>query len=85
MNTVTPGWKTSEFWLTVVHQLPTLLAVLLGASNPVTIAIGAASALGASIYSASRSHVKATALEVAAAAVPGVVAALDSAVANAPK
>lgn len=85
MNTVTPGWKTSEFWLMIVHQLPTVVAVLLGASNPVTLGIGAASALGASIYTACRSNVKATALQVAAASVPGVVAAIDAAVAQAPK
>lgn len=67
-GTVTPGWKTSEFWLHIAAQIPTVAALLLGASNPVVLGLTAACALGSAIYTISRSNVKVTALTAAAQA-----------------
>ena len=58
---VKPGWKTTEFWLHIVSQLPTVAALALGASNPVTLGIGAFAALSSVIYTASRTAVKVSA------------------------
>jgi hypothetical protein len=61
-QTVTPGWKTSEFWLTLLHQIPTVLAIFLGASNPAVIAVGVVGGLVSAIYTANRSGVKIAAM-----------------------
>ena len=59
---VTPGWKTSEFWMHLLAQLPAVAGLFLGASNPVVIGLACAANLGASIYTACRSNVKMSAL-----------------------
>ena len=74
-----PGWKTSEFWLHIISQVPTVLALCLGASNPVTLGIGAAAMLGSSIYTACRSNVKATGLQVAVQAAQAAAQAITAA------
>lgn len=73
-TTVTPGWKTSEFWLHIVAQLPAVLGMFLGASNPVVIAVAAVSALGSAVYTVSRSNLKSDALTSAAAAAASAAA-----------
>lgn len=67
-GTVTPGWKTSEFWLHIAAQIPTIGALFLGASNPIVLGLTAACALGSAIYTVSRSQVKVAALTAAAQA-----------------
>jgi hypothetical protein len=74
----TPGWRTSEFWLHLVSLVPMALGVALGASNPVTIGVGAAATLGAAVYTACRSNVKATGLAVAANAAQAAAAAITA-------
>lgn len=66
-TTVTPGYKTSEFWLHIIAQVPTILALFLGASNPITIAVAAVGALGSAVYTISRSGLKSDAIVSAAA------------------
>lgn len=79
-STVTPGWKTSEFWLHILAQVPTVLALFLGASNPITIAVAAAGTLASGIYTFSRSGLKSDALTAAAsAAATAAAAALNQA------
>ena len=75
-----PGWRTSEFWLHILSLIPMGLGIALGASNPVTIGVGAAAALGASIYTACRSQVKATGLAVASGAAQAAAKAINDAV-----
>lgn len=70
-----PGWKTSEFWLHILSFVPMALGAALGASNPVTLGVGAIAVLGSSIYTASRSHIKSTGVQVAAKA---AIAASDA-------
>lgn len=60
-----PGWKTTEFWLTVLAQVPAVLGIFLGASNPITIGVGAACVVA---YTLGRSFNKANASQVALAA-----------------
>ena len=67
-STVEPGWKTSEFWMHILAQVPTVLALFLGASNPITIAVAAAGTLASGIYTVSRSGLKSDALTAAASA-----------------
>ena len=55
------GWKTSEFWLTILAQVPTLLGMFLGASNPITLGVGAAAIVA---YTLGRSWSKANALAI---------------------
>lgn len=78
---VTPGWKTSEFWLHIASQIPTIAAFVLGASNPVVLGLAAAYTLGSAIYTVSRSQVKVAAITAAATAAAD---ALNAAAAPAP-
>lgn len=80
-----PGWKTSEFWLHIVSLVPMVLGVALGASNPVTLGVGAVATIGAAVYTASRSGVKSSAAQVAASAAPAIAKAITDSVATAPK
>lgn len=73
-TTVTPGWKTSEFWLHIIAQLPSVLAVFLGASSPIVIAVAAAGGLASSVYTFSRSGLKSDALTAAASAAASAAA-----------
>ncbi len=61
-NQVTPGWKTSEFWLHIVGQVPAVLGIIMGASNPVVLGVSAVCGLASAIYTACRSQVKVAAL-----------------------
>lgn len=47
MNNISrPGWKTTEFWvLGVLPQVPTVVGLFLGSTNPITLAVGAACAI----------------------------------------
>ena len=75
-GTIKPGWKTTEFWLTILAQAPTVLGIFLGASNPITIGISAAATIA---YTLGRSWNKGNALAVlqgaasAAQAIPAPV------------
>lgn len=85
-NEIKPGWKTSEFWLHIASQLPTVLGLFLGASNPIVIALTAAGALAASVYTLSRSNLKGAALSAAASdAAKAASDSLTKAAADAPK
>ena len=64
-NSSKPGWKTTEFWLTILTQVPTVLGLIMGASNPVTIGIGAAATIA---YTLCRGWNKANGQSVALAA-----------------
>lgn len=55
---VKPGWKTTEFWFAVFHQVPTILAIALGASNPVTLGLGAAMGVASALHNKSRTEIK---------------------------
>lgn len=77
-NQVKPGWKTTEFWLTALTQVPTILGLFLGASNPITIGVGAAAVIA---YTLGRNWTKSNAGAVALAAVK---AAADAATALPP-
>lgn len=81
-NEITPGYKTSEFWLHIVAQLPMVLGLFLGASNPVVIAVAAAGALASAVYTVSRSGLKKEAIASVAAA--AATAAADSLAKSAP-
>ena len=65
---VTPGWKTSEFWLHIAAQVPAIVGMFLGASNPVVIALSAVYGLGSVAYTFSRSGLKSDAIVAASAA-----------------
>jgi len=73
-NDVKAGWKTSEFWLAVLAQAPTIVGLFLGATNPITIGIGSAVAIG---YIIARSNVKGKVGAVAVVA--GLQAAAEAA------
>ena len=60
-----PGWKTTEFWLTVATQIPVVLGIFLGASNPITIGVGAAATIA---YTLGRAWSKSNGAQVALAA-----------------
>lgn len=79
-GTVTPGWKTSEFWLHLLANAPAVAAIFLPASSTALIAITALSHLAAAFYSAQRSGLKAAAMArtVAPAALDIVKAAADA-------
>lgn len=65
---MTPGWKTTEFWLSILALLSTVLpqvAPIAGAGGPVLVAAGAGLA---AVYTASRSYVKAKEVQAVAAA-----------------
>lgn len=82
---VTPGWKTSEFWLHLAAQIPTVAAVFLGAANPVVLALTAACALGSAIYTVSRSQVKVAAITAGAQAAADALAKTTAPAADATK
>lgn len=74
-QTTKPGWKTTEFWLTILTQIPTVLGLIMGASNPITIGIGAAATIA---YTLCRAWNKSNAQAVAMAALQaGAKAAED--------
>lgn len=73
-TTVTPGWKTSEFWLHIVSQLPAVLGIFLGASNPIVLGVAAVGALASSVYTFSRSGLKSDAMAAAAASAASAAA-----------
>lgn len=75
---VTPGWKTSEFWLSLLPQVPVVLGVFLGSTNPITLGIGAVCALG---YTLSRAYVKGQASQALVAAAQAASTAAQNAVA----
>jgi hypothetical protein len=80
-GTVTPGWKTSEFWLHIFCQIPSVLGMLIGASNPIVLAMTAAGALASAVYTISRSGLKSTAITAAAStAATAAASALQQAV-----
>jgi hypothetical protein len=60
-----PGWKTTEFWLTLATQVPMIVGIFLGATNPITIGLGAAATIA---YTLGRSWSKGNAVAVAQAA-----------------
>ena len=78
-----PGWRTSEFWLHILSLVPMGLGIAIGASNPITLGVGALATIGASVYTASRSGVKSSAVQVAASAAPAIAAAINAAAAPA--
>ncbi len=83
--TVTPGVSTSEFWVSLIfHQVPAILALALGASNPVCMVVSAVCALSSAVYSASRSYVKTNTAQAAASAIQAAADAVTAA-ANAAK
>ena len=85
MNGVTPGWKTSEFWLHLIAYAPAIAAIFLPQSSVILLGITAVSHLAASAYSANRSGVKIAALAPTAIDIAGAVAdALDKARAAVP-
>lgn len=56
METTKPGWKTTEFWLTVVTTALSVFSPFAAAIGPKTAAlIGAAST---AVYTAGRAYVK---------------------------
>lgn len=73
-NEIKPGWKTSEFWLSLLAQVPAIVGLFLGTSNPAVIAVGAAVNIA---FILGRSHVKAKI--GMAAAMAAVQAAADAA------
>jgi hypothetical protein len=84
-GTVTPGYKTSEFWLHILSQVPAVLGMFLGASNPIVLAVAAAGALASAVYTVSRSGLKSTAITAAASnAASAAASALQQAVPPAP-
>lgn len=60
-----PGWKTTEFWLTLATQVPVVVGIFLGATNPITLGLGAAATIA---YTLGRSWSKGNAASVAKAA-----------------
>ncbi len=66
-NTVTPGWKTSEFWIHLLAYAPVVAAVFLPASSPILLGIAAVTHLGSAFYTAQRSGVKIAAMAQQAA------------------
>lgn len=78
-GTVTPGWKTSEFWLHILAQAPAVLGIFIGAANPVVIGVAAFANLGAAVYTAMRSNVKIA--SIGATAAPAAVDAANAAAA----
>ena len=65
MNAQKPGWKTTEFWLTILAQVPAVVGIFAGAANPITIGISAAATIA---YTLCRSFSKANGAAVALAA-----------------
>lgn len=61
-NQVTPGWKTSEFWLHILAYAPAIAAIFLPPTAPILLGITAVSHLAAAVYTAQRSGVKIAAL-----------------------
>src|SRR3990167_5925867 len=59
---VKPGWKTTEFWLTLVPQIPVIVGLFLGVNNPIVIALAAASSIA---YTLGRNWTKGNAIKVA--------------------
>lgn len=80
MENAKPGWKTTEFWLTLLSNVPAVLAVFGVASNPIGMAVGAAATIG---YAISRSSHKSAVAQAAALAC--VQAAADAAKSEAGK
>jgi hypothetical protein len=64
-NQAKPGWKTTEFWLTIATQVPVVVGVFIGASNPITLGLGAAATIA---YTLSRAWSKSNGAAVALAA-----------------
>ena len=60
-----PGWKTTEFWMTIVAQVPVVLGIFIGVSNPITIGVGAAATIA---YTLSRAWSKSNGATVTLAA-----------------
>jgi hypothetical protein len=60
-----PGYKTTEFWMTVLVQIPAVLGIFLGATNPIVIGVGAAATIA---YTLSRAWSKSNAGAIALAA-----------------
>ena len=83
-NVPTPGWKTSEFWMHLLAQLPALAAMFFGANSSATIGIAVGANLGAAIYTACRSNVKMAALDALKNATDALNAASASASAPVP-
>jgi hypothetical protein len=66
---VTPGWRTSEFWVTVISSIAAALGIAVPNVNPSGGTLGVLALVGGIVvaYIGSRAHVKAT---VAKSAVP---------------
>lgn len=68
MESVKPGWKTSEFWLHALASAPAILAVIPGVPAAVGVIVAAVSNICAAFYSGNRTALKSRALDMAAAA-----------------
>lgn len=66
-----PGWKTTEFWLTVATQIPMIVGIFIGASNPITLGLSAAATVA---YTLGRAWSKANAAQVALTALAAAAA-----------
>lgn len=64
-NQTKPGYKTTEFWMTLLMNVPAVLGLFIGASNPITLAIGGVATVA---YTLSRAWSKGNATAVAMAA-----------------
>lgn len=80
-------WKTLAWWehalAALAGQAPTVAALILGASNPVTIAISAACAIGTGIYTLAHAQVGAAIMLQAASDTTAAAAKIDWAHPNA--
>lgn len=64
---VTPGWKTSEFWIHLLTYVPTVAAIFLPAASPVLLGLTVVAHFGSAFYTAQRSGVKIAAMAQSAA------------------
>ena len=49
MDQTKPGWKTTEFWITLIPQIPVIAGLFLGATNPIVLGIAAATSIAYTI------------------------------------
>lgn len=75
---VKPGWQTTEFWLNLLNSAGTVAAVAAGASNPITVALGALGTVASIVYTLCRSKVKINAVQAASDAAVAAATAVKN-------
>ena len=66
MDGIKAGFKTTEFWLTVLAQVPTVIGLFVGQTNPITVGIGAACVIAYNVLRSAQKTVVAKAAILAA-------------------